>query len=108
MIGTELTINEGQGRQCRELTQEEYIWLLECVPPLEQRSNSFVNSEPYSLCSDWATNIYSCGFEFEGNIYRDVLMTRAEYKAIKYVQTLEEFEQYLSTLVSYEELAAKY
>lgn len=101
MIGTAIKVNDGIGRQPRELTEEEYVWLLECLPPMFQRSNSFVNGEPVTTLKNGRTNLYSCCFEFTVQGQQRFFLitaTKKEYMSIEYEQSYGQFLDYLATL----------
>lgn len=71
---------KNQDRRWVEINEEDYWYFLECLPPLIQNSNGFLNSEPYTESNDGTVYIGCIKFHER---YFCRLMSKNEFKNIK-------------------------
>lgn len=72
----------GQPRPWHEITEDQYEWLMNCLPPAIFGSEHFLNPAP--SCDDKDGNTYYMGCIQRGDRYYGRLSTVAEFKATRY------------------------
>ena len=101
MIGKAILVNNGIGRQIRELSEDDYYWMFTCVAPLRSLQHCFVNSEPVTTLKDGTTNLYSCCFHFnidDEKRYFLATLTCNEFNKIATSSSHDQFLEYLSII----------